>query len=874
MIARVDELFGEALDRQADERMTWLQQQCDGDPVLLAAVLRLLQADAANGLLDQQMIELAAPLVQAAPIHDADDPRLGRHYGPYALVRVLGRGGMGTVYEARRSDGGFDQSVALKLPTRGLDDAVALRRFEQERQILVRLRHPNIAGFLDGGVSDEGQPWYALELVDGMTLDRWAVLAPELPRRLRGFLQICGAVQHAHQNLVLHRDLKPGNILVGRDGQVKLLDFGIAKLLDDELGDEGTRTVQRIFSLEYAAPEQIAGATAATTGDIYSLGVVLYELLCGERPFKRGATMRTMHQVSVDDAVPPSRVLARRPEERRRASQLRGDLDTIVLKCLDQDPARRYASVAGLQRDVERHLDGLPIDARPDTLAYRLGKFVARHRIGTALAVTAVLALMAATLVSLQQTRIAQAERDIALAEARHQEALTEHFSAVLNRAVAAGDPLTIAQLLRWAGDPGLLGDFGDARMQRTVALAVSDLLVQNNDYPAALKLLERLVPELSDAGPRDRLQAMSNRAIAQLRSGALDAAAQSLDQAEALLPIGDRGLMAAQLRNYRSQLLRARGQFDEAALAARESGEWAAATHDGSPLSRGEVIGGSANALLLMGDLDGAIDMADTALAVWRDARVSQNASMPTVAAVAANARLLRGDIRAALAQLDALADHTGPAESGPPRSARDASRAKAMAVLGRSEEALALSEQATRTMCRAVGEESLDCLRMQISQIDTSRTAGDLAGAARLLAAVQARLRRQPNPPLQASIERFAQLLAVQADPQPAALDALMAVMKAASQPGIAQRNVVRGLLVLTEQLNAAGHGAAAARCAAEAIELARGLDEHSGMDQALLRLWQARLRGAPVPAEAVVALAAALGEDHPWVAAHRRP
>lgn len=880
MSAKSRQLFGQALDLPEGQREQWLRLQCGEDHALFGAVCGLMRADAAASLLDGDVAELAEPLVTGIVDREAGNSaqHVGAHFGPYIVRLLLGRGGMGSVWLAERDDGGFQQRVAIKLMASALPSDEALQRFAQERQILAKLQHPNIARVLDGGAV-EGAPWFAMDYVEGVALDEYAKRhALPIEEKLRLFCKVVNAVQFAHQNLVVHRDLKPSNILVDGGGDPHLLDFGVAKLLDEGIELTASRAP---LSMAYAAPEQIVGKTITTATDIYSLGVILYQLLSGSRPYKNkgNGTLALMQAITDTDPEPPSRATATQTAGESR--RLKGDLDTIVLKCLSRDPTRRYASAAALAGDITRHIDGLPIDARPDSPGYRLGKFVRRHRLGTTLAAAATLALLATTAISFHQAqraedaaRRASAERDVARAETRQQEALSEHFGAVLNLAVASGEQVAVSQLLGWAGDPRLLGDFGDARMQRTIELAVSDILVQSNDFPGALKLLDALAPVLTQVSLRDRLQALANRAIAQIRTGALDAAAISLNQAQALLPSNDRGLMSAMLRNYRSQWLRARGQLAEAAVAARESGEWAAVAEDGSPVARGRIVGGAANGLLQLGELKSAVELADAALRIWREADVSQNASTPSTLAVAANARFLRGEIAPALAQLDALAADSTFADSAPSRAARDASRAKALALLDQGDAALALIERAATSMCDAVGRTSLDCLRMRLSQVDTARIAGDLVVARHTLDAVRAQLALQPMPPLQALVDRFAQLLIVLADPQPAVLDPLLAELGAPGQIGLAQLGAVRNLLVLAEQLHASGHRAAAAKSAGAAITAAVGLDEHTGMDHSLLRLWRARLASEAAPIEALNELANAIGAAHPWVVAHQQP
>ena len=877
MSSRIHQIFGEALEQPDAGRVAWLRARCEGEQTLIHDVSALLRADARAGLLDGNVAGLAEPLM--TQLQEGDEKILrqhvGRNFGPYHVIELLGRGGMGSVWRAERRDGGFQQQVAIKLLASALPSEEALQRFSRERQILARLQHPNIARVLDGG-SVDGAPWFAMDLVEGVALDeyaRQAVLSFE--QTLRVFARVVGAVQFAHQNLIVHRDLKPSNILVDASGEPKLLDFGVAKLLDEGIDLTLSRAP---LSMAYAAPEQIVGKTITTATDIYSLGVILYELLSGSRPHKaRGnSSLALMQAITDTDPMPPSRAAG--PQTTRNARRLRGDLDTIVLKCLNRDPARRYASAQALADDIEAYLQQLPIRARPESWRYRSAKFLRRHWIGSALTAAATLALLGTTAFSVSQARraneaarVASAERDATLAEARHQEALSEHFGAVLNRAAASGEQVTVKQLLAWAADPGLLGDFGDARMQRTISLAVANLLVQNNEFPEALKLLDELRPQLADASLRDRLLALDNRTLALIRTGQLDAAQASLDDAQSLLPASDRGFASAQLHNYRAQLLRARGELEAAAQATRESGDWAAAAADASPLARGDLIGSAANGLLQLGDLNGAISHAETALKIWADAQVSQNASLPSLLGVAPSARFLRGDIALALQQLDALAHNPGAAESIPSHAARDATRAKALALLSRRDEALALANTAANAMCAEVGAASLDCLRMRISQSETARIAGDFGTAVQLLDQVEAQLKRQPIPALQGPVDRFRLLLAILADPQPAKLDALFAVVAAPGQSGLPQRNALRSLLVLAEQLNALGHAAAATRCAEIAIRVGADLKEHGGMDQSLLALWQARLQRAPVPAKALAALARAIGAQHPWVQAH---
>ncbi|MBA3895152.1 MAG: serine/threonine protein kinase [Gemmatimonadales bacterium] len=319
---------------------------------------------------------------------------------------------MGAAYLAERADGQYEQRVALKVIKRGMDTEQVLARFRAERQILASLDHPNIARLLDGGSTDQGVPFLAMEYIEGEPIDAWtARRALSVDERLRLLLQVCGAVAYAHQHLVVHRDIKPLNILVTPEGVPKLLDFGIAKVLHEH-ADQATSTVtgMRLLTPEYASPEQVEGRRATTVSDVYALGVVLYELLTGQSPYR----LRSRAPLDVVEAVrttDPERPSAIGGTEKLRC-RLRGDLDTILLTALRKEPARRYQSVEQFAGDVRRHLEGLTVHARPDTFGYRAGKFVRRNRVPVAAGVLLALALVGGTATTAYQASAARAAQD------------------------------------------------------------------------------------------------------------------------------------------------------------------------------------------------------------------------------------------------------------------------------------------------------------------------------------------------------------------------------------------------------------------------------------------------------------------------------
>jgi len=428
--------FAELSELPTDERALRLDQMTFGDSALRAEVEALLAAaDAVGDRFERSPLEALAP--------DAVSDPVGWRVGPYQIIRPIGRGGMGAVYEAHRADADFHKRVAVKMVARGRDSDAILRRFRYERQILARLEHRNIAALLDGGVTDDGQPYFVMEYVEGERIDRYCSAAQlGIHDRLRLFRQVCTAVQYAHQNLVVHRDLKPSNILVSADGTVKLLDFGIAKVLDPEESDAEpmTQTGVAPMTTAYASPEQLMGSPVTTSSDVYSLGVLLYELLTGRPPFDVADLPVLEARRRMAESMPdlPSRVVAAEtmsstaePTTRRLQRAIEGELDDIVMMALRKEPERRYSSVEAMSEDILRFLAGLPIQATPDSVRYRIGKLVRRNRAAVAALAVAVVALVAGTAVSVWQAGRARAERDRAELELAKAESVTEFLRSV-----------------------------------------------------------------------------------------------------------------------------------------------------------------------------------------------------------------------------------------------------------------------------------------------------------------------------------------------------------------------------------------------------------------------------------------------------------
>jgi len=495
---RVEALFAEALGLDPAARPAFLDQACAGDGAARREVEELLDADARCTGDDFLEGSIVAAVDECSGLNLS---RLGQEIGPYRLTGELGRGGMGRVYLAERVDQQYRSEVAIKFVqgTLGSPDLVA--RFRSERQILADLNHPSIARLLDGGTAPDGTPFLVMERIIGQPVDRYCeTRALDLPGRLRLFLQVCRAVQFAHQALIVHRDLKPSNILVTDAGQPKLLDFGIAKLLDPDAPDHET-TQLRALTPAYASPEQVRGARATVATDVWSLGVLLYRLVAGREPFQlRGLSPGEVerHLAEVDPERPSEAARRPGPPAIPRGGVPAADLDTIILRALGKTPAERYPSIAALAEDLERCLDGRPVLARPATLGYRLGKFTRRYRrelllAGGALAVT--VALTAWYLV-----RLATARDRAEQASARAEEVadfLTRLFE-VSDPAQSGGETITARELL----------DRGAARIQSALdgqpAVQATMLRVIGDAY-GRLGLSEQARPLLEQALTRRR---------------------------------------------------------------------------------------------------------------------------------------------------------------------------------------------------------------------------------------------------------------------------------------------------------------------------------------------------------------------------------
>ena len=446
---RLADAFDGALALPASERAAYLDRALPGDDAARHEVEMMLAAHA-----DDRALRVERRLADAQ--EQAVSPHLtaGTRLGSYRIDSLIGEGGMGEVYRADRVDGQYQQTVAIKVLRAGVRSAEYARRFQIERQILARLTHPDIVSILDGGTTEDGRPYLVMPYVEGLPLNAHCEQhGLSIPDRLRLFRRVADAVQFAHGRLVVHRDLKPSNILVTRDGEPRLLDFGIAKVLrdaDDAEDASATRSALRLLTPDHAAPEQIRGDPATTATDVYSLGVLLYQLLAGRRPFlaEGRSLLQLERDILEEPPSPPSAVTA----DPARARRLRGDLDRIVLMALRKEPDRRYVSAGQLAEDVERHLGGLPVRAQKDTLEYRTRKFVSRNRGAVAAASGFFLLLAAFAITAAVQARRVARERDRAEQQKQSADEVVSLLTGLFERSNpvlhAGGDTLRVASLI------------------------------------------------------------------------------------------------------------------------------------------------------------------------------------------------------------------------------------------------------------------------------------------------------------------------------------------------------------------------------------------------------------------------------------------
>lgn len=892
---KVSPYLDQAMDMNEADRARWLIELRLRDSTLAEQISMLLRDYEALGR-ERFLEDGPRPMAGQAA-------RTGDQVGPYRLLQPIGYGGMGMVWLAERSDGRFNRRVAVKLPGISLSTH-GEERFRREGNLLGRLSHPHIAQLLDAGVAEAGQPFLVLEYVEGEPIDRYCdARALDVEVRLRLFLDMLGAVAHAHANLVVHRDIKPTNVLVAGDGTVKLLDFGIGKLLEEHAGCEPVTALTRDggsgLTPEYAAPEQMTGGAITTATDIYALGGLLYRMLTGGHPAGAApTTMAEMVRSVLDvDAVPPSEsVIAagRDPDERRSAAamrgttparlahRLRGDLDTIVLKALKKRPEERYGSVVALAEDLRRYLAHAPISARPDSLLYSVSRFARRNRPAVGLALLALLAIVVGLAGTLIQAQTARAERDFALRQLARAEAINELNRFVLSDAAPSGKPFLVNELLEHA-EQVVASSQSHVTDRAGLLVAIGDQYAAQDHGESALRVLSAAY-ELS-RGLEDR----STRARAACALAAALARGIDLERAQALYQDGLRETSAGSRlvldRVYCLQrgsvVAREAGETEEAIALAQAALQLLSESPLRSEVLRLDLMLTLVAAYTVAGQFRGATEAYEQSARLMADLGRDNTQSAGTLYSDWGLALTLMGRPREAVAlfrrAMDIVQDQRGDESVSPLLLAN---YARALREMGRLDEASLHAEQAHTLavqlgLAATVNDALLTRARTYLAQGDTDR-------AEPLLNEAEQRL-QEILPPSHyafgALISQRARIRQLRGDPAGALplVDAGLAIIEASVAAGGGGAFALPLVLMQRSELRLAlDQPDPAVDDAMQALHLMREsspVDMHTiGLGRAYLTLARAlRERGDPEGEQAALVSALAhfqdaAGPDHP--------
>jgi serine/threonine-protein kinase len=876
-------LLDELLSLDAAARAARLEQlRRDNDPVAddLASLLSHHHAIEREGFL-----EVAVP-------RPAPEPTLaGQIVGDYTLDRLLGQGGMGTVWLAHRSDGRYEASVAVKLLSLGLLGANGIERFRREGNALGRLTHPNIARLIDAGVTHAGQPYLVLEYVEGEPIHHWCdQRSLDARARVRLFLDVLAAVAHAHAKLILHRDLKPSNILVTGEGQVKLVDFGIAKLLDDGAEAAPPSALTQLggypFTPDYAAPEQVRGGEVTSATDVYALGVLLYVLLTGDHPTVTGehTPLDRLRAIVDTDPAPPSEVHGRtrpvtagsgRPGGAQRARALRGDVDNIVLKALKKSPAERYHTAEAFADDLRRYLRNEPVGARPDSLAYRASRFAARNKLAVGAAAIVLATIVAAAAVSVLQAIEATRQRDRALSLAARNEAVVDFVASMLTEVAPADQPVRVADLLE-RSESILIHEDSIPEHRAAILGLLSSYYLSSGKPGQAETLLARSL-ELTESTSETELRAvlLCDSAYAASLLGRLEDARRLIEQgleASGADPIAavrclrDRAYIAQNTNDARAALdyaLQAQQRLKESTVP--------------KPTTEAELLADIAAAHYLAGRNGEAERYYAQALAKLVELGRGESPSVFFIRNNWGSASFAAGDNRRALEQYDEalrIAVHRSIGGDPPPYLLLN--RAYLLSSLGRYAEALEAYDVAIRSAVRA-GNAAMR-IGSLANRAGTYLLMGDVRRAELELEAIAPEIGRSIAPdsvPAMTYRQVRARIDAERGRLAEAAAE-LSRILELYDSRGMAVAPVVRVLIVRADVRLKEGNAAAATADARRALEVSKGLrggkpySSLTGLALLLIaRIHESRGEQAAarlVVSEAIPHLIETLGPEHP--------
>lgn len=859
---RLEELLDRALDLEGPERQAFLEALGASDPELAGELKRLLAATDEDSLLDRPWPELPPAA-------------LGERIGPWRLLGRIGEGGMGAVFLAERADGAYERRAALKLLR--WENPAALRAFLLERRALARLEHPGIARMLDAGIDEQGRHYLVMEWIEGENLRAWCRRRPaRLGERLHLFLEICEAVAHAHRNLVVHRDLKPSNVMVDREGHARLLDFGIAKLLEAEAEDSRTLAA---LTPEYAAPEQLRGEPISTRTDVYALGGVLFFLLTEESPLRTEdrSLATVVHEVC--NAPPP------RPSERAASAparapfppeRLRGDLDAIVVQAMAKRPEWRYPSVEALAEDVRRHLELRPVQARRPTAAYRTGRFLRRNRGPIALALMLLTAIAIGASAWLSEREARNEARLAALLEGERAQSMLDLLQILLREGEGSERALTDTVLERAREEvKAIFADRAGERARVLLALAAFHLL--RNDFPRALAIVEGLAEEDAPLPPVTRAEIHCNAAQAAARLGDMERLQRHLADAErALHPIPEEAAsrIRADCLFADSIRLRLLGRPEEAIERAREAVEQRRQVEGDRGLQVHVLLANLGTSYLGANRLKEAEEAYRQALAGLARNGQDRGAHGLNIRNNLAAVLLLKGEVQAAERGFAEVAElHRARLGANPALAAALANRARCLLILERLEEAEPLLREAIDIAERDLGPGSAETAqhRLHLAELLLTRGQREQASAEFALAEpVLAQRFQSPTHPVRARARLTALRLAHATGEKDILSDLLSLATDLEGSPASLAIAALafREAALLAEQRAAEQDARAYAANALARMEAARGR-EHWESATALLLL--ARLSPAPDASlksrleQAEALLAHQLGEAH---------
>ncbi len=747
--ARVDALLDDMFDLPEAQRIANLRARRIEDSAVLAEVESLLRAASASGGF------LTIPPKPASDESVADGT-VGLRLGSWRITRLIGRGGMGEVYEASRADGNFEQRVAIKLLQR--EAAAQMVRFQAERQILARLEHPGIARLYDGGVTEDGRPFMVMEFVAGRPITEYCqITQATFEQRLALFVQVCDAVAYAHRNLIVHRDLKPSNILVTPGGAVKLLDFGIAKLLDAQRA-RVTQAAATPMTPICAAPEQLTGGAVTTATDVYALGLLLFELLSGTHPWMGSDTpvLQAMRTVLQRPAPSLSRTAEAQPNAPVPVRLLRGDLDAIVAKALRKEPGDRYATVEAIKLDVERAGRGEPVEAREGARLYVISRTLRRYRWAAAAVAAVIVSLAVGLGVAAWQAEKAAQERDVARRDAAREEAVRYNLTGLFRAAISdqGSKPTTAKGMIDSSAQRVLKEYLDQPLLAGQIVLTLADLYGALEDANGAAALLEGFLAKAdSRADPFAIADARQKLANIELLRGHVDRAAQLLQQAESFWRQTPRGFAEERLEGMaiRSRVQRARGDIEGSIATTREAiaQRIALSGHDNRETAL--LFNSLAIALATVNRLPEALKANYETTAIYRALGLGDGLDAQIIVANTGTLEMRDGHLREAEALLKSSVERERAlAGDSAAVAAAMSYYGRILSITNRNEAAISILRQAAEIAARYAGPDSPVALQARIflgEALLAARSIGSRGHAERILPSRVGSLRPRPS-------------------------------------------------------------------------------------------------------------------------------